>query len=135
MTTIATRVPRDFEDWRDREHHKTSPPRTCDQCGAPDARWEHDGGTVYCKPCLRYQYGYDQAEEHAARALLGGAVKTALGECVSPALIRDVVEQAIDEYATQEVRAMREGMMRAGDWPADRMAEALAEVEAHWRGD
>jgi hypothetical protein len=48
--------------------------------------------------CLRYSYGYDTAEELAARAALGGAVTALLDADVDVDLIRAAVNSAIDKY-------------------------------------
>lgn len=50
-----------------------------------------------CENCLRYQYGYDQAEWGVIRTMLGGAVRAAIRAEVAPSLIREAVDSAIDD--------------------------------------
>ena len=90
------------EQWR-RVHGDRDPAKGCTGCARKVALV---ASGAYCEACVRYSYGYDQAEATTAGALLGGAVKAALSASVSPKLIRRVVDEAIDTYndeATDEL--------------------------------
>jgi hypothetical protein len=50
----------------------------------------------YCEPCVRYMYGYDQAEEKAVQTLIGGAVRAALAMEIPAELIVLAVHEAIE---------------------------------------
>jgi hypothetical protein len=46
----------------------------CQGCSGPDPV-TRDG---ICRECLRYHYGYDEAEEALVNVMVGGAIKGAL---------------------------------------------------------
>lgn len=71
-------------------------------CLRPGEPISDDG---YCEQCLRYHFGGDEAEVGAVRALLGGAVKSALTAGISAGLVRRVVDAAIDETHDDELDA------------------------------
>ena len=56
----------------------------CDSCGAKGEFLSSDG---YCRACLKYHFGYDQAQEKMVTAMIGGAVKAALEAGASAELI------------------------------------------------
>lgn len=78
----------------------------CTCCMRKRTRLTMDG---YCHECVRYSWGYDDAEETMTEAMIGGAVTAALDNMVAPELIRRVVDEAIDSHKD----AMAEGMLRA----------------------
>ena len=65
----------------------------------------------YCEACVRYAWGYDQAEHHIVNGALGGAVKSLLEQEVDPGIIRTAVDAAIDNYRESEARSF--GRMEA----------------------
>ncbi len=67
-----------------------------------------------CETCMRYQFGYDQAEAAVARAMLGGAVTAALEAGVPSEIIRAAVNDALDDTTFAEGRMMGERKQRAG---------------------
>ena len=52
----------------------------------------------YCRECIRYQHGYDQAEEKVLEATVGGAVTAALELGVSSEAITLAVHRAIERH-------------------------------------
>lgn len=64
----------------------------------------------YCAECMRYRFGYDQAEEKVALAMLGGAVTAALDAYVESEVIVRAVHRAIEGHHEREVTAMVEGL-------------------------
>lgn len=64
----------------------------------------HLRGDGECEACVRYKWGYDQAEHAATFAMLGGAVKGALDATISPALIRAAVDHALDRHLEDDAR-------------------------------
>lgn len=88
-----------FEEWlireeRDAPAHLVEPDRThCTGC-LKKAKLSRHG---YCRECLRYSFGYDEAERAMLDALVGGAVRGALAAYVSPELIQEAVTAAIRE--------------------------------------
>jgi len=64
----------------------------------------------YCRECLRYHHGWDEAEEKVVEATIGGAVKGALEFGCSSELIFLAVHRAIEchreEVEDQIVREM-----------------------------
>lgn len=86
-----------FERYLDIRDPGPPPDRTPDRCTGclrPGTPMSTDG---YCETCLRYQFGYDEAQFGAVKALLGGAVKAAFHAGIDPDLIRRVVDTTIDE--------------------------------------
>ena len=87
-------VPISFEQYLDQRE----PERTrwdhdyCDCCGARGQFLSSDG---YCRACLQYQFGYDQAEQKMAMAMVGGAVKAALEAGASAELIGVAFRRAL----------------------------------------
>ena len=95
------------EKARRRGDTKAAKEARCTSCMRKRSKLTVDG---YCHECLRYSWGYDNAEETLVEALLGGAVTAALGNSVSPVVIRQAVDDAIDTYneecAEQLLRAV-----------------------------
>ena len=56
----------------------------------------------YCRECIRYQHGYDQAEEKVLEATVGGAVTSALELGVSSEAITLAVHRAVESYRERE---------------------------------
>lgn len=52
----------------------------------------------YCRECIRYQHGYDQAEEKVLGATVGGAVTSALELGVSSEAILLAVHRAVERH-------------------------------------
>lgn len=57
-----------------------------------------------CESCMRYQHGYDQAEEIVAAAILKAAVTAALEAMVPPATARTAVDEAFADYTYEQGR-------------------------------
>lgn len=89
---LEIREPGSPEERRDR----------CMGCLRPGEPISSDG---YCEACLRYHFGGDEAEVGVVRALLGGAVKSALAGGIGADLVRRVVDAAIDEAHDDELDA------------------------------
>jgi len=52
----------------------------------------------YCRECLRYHHGWDEAEEKVVDALIGGAITAALELGTSSELITLAVHRAIQRH-------------------------------------
>lgn len=72
----------------------------CDGCEANGQ--ELVGG--YCASCLRYQFGFDQAQELMLTTTIGAALRSALAE-VPEQDLREVVEEAFRAYHGEQVTA------------------------------
>ncbi len=83
----------------------------CTCCMRKRSKLTLDG---YCHECLRYSWGYDNAEETMVEAMIGGAVKAALANVVPAALIRRVVDDAIDSHNEECAEQMVRAMAKAG---------------------
>lgn len=57
----------------------------------------------YCDTCLRYSWGYDQAEEKVAVAMITAAVRGARDADVDPAMIVTAVQEALEEQLTADL--------------------------------
>lgn len=66
----------------------------CDSCGEGEPLTS-DG---YCRACLRYMFGHDQAEDAMLEATLGAAVNGALGAGASTDQVLAVVGRAIRRH-------------------------------------
>lgn len=94
-----------FERWLDlrepgpREENR----ERCMGCLRPGEPVSSDG---YCEACLRHHFGGDEAELNAVRALLGGAVRSALAAGISVDLLRRVVDATIDETRDEELESV-----------------------------
>jgi hypothetical protein len=98
-------VPSRFEEYVDRFFEPLPKSSRCTGCfvGPAIAR---DTANSYCEPCLRYGWGFDQAEEKMVRALLGAAVAAALECGASKELVRRAVNAAVDiEFCHPELHA------------------------------
>jgi len=58
-----------------------------------------------CRECLRYHYGYDEAEERLVEATIGGAVNGVLETGASPELVALAVHRAMQRYHEREADA------------------------------
>ncbi len=59
-------------------------------------------GAGDCEWCVRYHYGYDQAESFAVRSVIYGAVRQALKDEIPLSLIRRAVDEAqADDHSEQ----------------------------------
>lgn len=92
---------------------------TCEQCdrkppkGSPPlengARLTRTG---YCECCMRYCYGYDQAEELVTTALIGGVVKAALEQEIPRGVLKRAIEAGPSAFEEEEREY--EARLRAG---------------------
>jgi hypothetical protein len=88
-------VPLDFEDYLAKCGAQEVEPETCTFCFREGGRWKiGDRGNLLCEPCLRYQYGYEEGQERATLAILGGAVMAALDANVPAELLERAVAVA-----------------------------------------
>jgi hypothetical protein len=79
----------------------SSPRKVIAACGEPaDKVTAHHGD---CFPCVRYQYGYDEAEENALKALLGGAVRAALEADIPAEHVAAAFQEAMQGFHEEEM--------------------------------
>ncbi len=101
--TVRLNVPIRFERflaWREPGPGRPGIER-CDCCGEREAT-SPDGR---CRECLRYEHGYDQAQEQVAKSILAGAVNAALDAEVGEEMIRAAVDEAIAAHHFEEGRS------------------------------
>lgn len=113
MTPTATTTFEQYVEQHEREARargKRYEGDYCDCCGRKSKRLSWDG---CCRECLKYMYGFDQAQAVVGRAILGGAVKGALKANVDAAVIRSVVDEVIDDAREQEADAMMRSLAEA----------------------
>jgi hypothetical protein len=94
------RIPASFEGYlRTVGVKELDEAQQCTGCWRDGGRWR-DKTNVYCEPCMRYQFGYDQAEESVARRLIAAVVAGALDADtpVDVEIVRDAINDAIDEH-------------------------------------
>jgi len=73
-----------------------SGPYGCKGCGQHGGFGYLDArGELLCEGCLRYQLGYEQAEENNVRLIVGSAVAAALAAGASEQLVRVAVDDAL----------------------------------------
>ena len=84
-----------LQPWQGKHHD------TCDGCREREPVTT-DG---MCRECLRYHYGYDEAEERLVEATVGGVVKGALEGGAPPELIAIAVQRAMQRYHEREADA------------------------------
>src|SRR3954452_4168379 len=73
-------------------------PYGCRGCGEHAAFGYLDaGGEMLCEGCLRYQLGYEQAEEKNIRLIIGSAVAAALAAGAPEELVHLAVDDALRE--------------------------------------
>jgi hypothetical protein len=97
-TRDRRRVPLDFDEYLAKVGVQEVEPQECTSCFREGGRWQFGPSSgAYCEPCLRYQHGYDQGEEKATLAILGGAVMAAL-DANLPA---ELLERAVAVAAAQ----------------------------------
>ncbi len=82
----------------------------CTSCMRERPKLTADG---YCHECLRYSWGYDDGEQGTAKAILGGAVTAALDNSVSPVVIRQAVDDAIDTYNEESAERLLRAVTKA----------------------
>lgn len=92
--TVDRVVPASFEDYVDANYLLLVHPRGCTGCHSGPAI-ARDAVNSYCEPCIRYSWGYDQAEEKLIRMMIGGALRSAAASGASETLIRAAVEAAL----------------------------------------
>ncbi len=66
-----------------------------------------------CESCIRYAYGYDQAEVTAIRALIYGATREALKQEIPFDLLRRAMDEALIDDRNDEVEAQVRGRLAA----------------------
>ena len=72
----------------------------CEGCGEHGAfGYLTTTGELLCEGCLRYQLGYEQAEENNVRLIVGSAVAAALAAGASEQLVRVAVDDALFDLA------------------------------------
>ena len=99
---MSTTVPNAFEDYL---RHEGAEPfadgSMCPGCGKhPTAYKLRKPGlndAAFCECCLRHFHGHDVAEDRLVRGMIGAAVRAALDEGASDALVRAVLQDALDE--------------------------------------
>lgn len=67
-----------------------------------------------CDECLRYRFGYDEAEARVTRELLYGAVRAAIRAEVAPRLVREAVDRAVDDQYDAPAGEAFESGLRVG---------------------
>ena len=106
-------VPTLFEDywteWDRTAQPQSSDRDTCTSCLRKVKPLTRDG---YCRECVRYDHGYDQAEEIVTTVLIGGAVKAALEAGVSSELVTLAVHRAVEEHRESEADEMYRQLTR-----------------------
>lgn len=66
-----------FEAYIDTFFQPTEGGTTCTGCLRGEAIAYDGVANRYCEPCLRYSYGYDQAEEKMIRSMVSAAISAA----------------------------------------------------------
>jgi len=77
--------------------------RKADRLTAGVMRSGHRMAEGDCEACVRYRYGYDQAEATAVRALIYGAVREALKQEIPFSLLRGAMDEALIDDRDEEV--------------------------------
>src|SRR3954452_16582611 len=103
-------VPDSFEEFSARRVRRVTErellltgPYGCRGCGEHAAFGYLDAsGELLCEACLRYQLGYEQAEEKTVRLIVGSAVAAAFAAGVSEKIVRLAVEDAFSDAVRVE---------------------------------
>ena len=92
------KVPLTFHEFVERRVEKVSADdrQSCDTCAEHLGFGYLDGEpNPSCLACIRYHFGYEQAEEALVRSIIGGAVAAALATNVPEELVRLAFEDAL----------------------------------------